>query len=90
MIQIVVFAIMLVDQDFFKSSVPIAAPRLIGPAEAKREVWLATLQDLVHWAMQQAAAAEPVMIIAKATNTVLSGELGLCGTGFWQPQIIEA
>ena len=63
---------------------------MVGPAQAERKVRLAGLQDLVDRTLKDAAATEPVVVIAKALDAVLACQIGLRLPRLGQAQIVEA
>ena len=69
----------------------LVLPAVVGPGEAKREVWLAGRQHLVEGALQQAASvAKPVVPVAEAFYTILPGHIGLLLAGLGDAQVVVA
>src|SRR5262245_18840819 len=71
-------------------AVPLPRPFLVGPAQAERKVGLAGFQNFLKWTLQQAAAVEPVVVIAEAVDSVFAGQVGLSLPRLWQSQVVEA
>ena len=70
-------------------AVPDAGPSLIGPAQAERKVRRAACDHLVEGALEQTLAGEPVVVIAKSCDAVLSCELRLLNPGLRDPEVVK-
>src|SRR5437879_5869579 len=80
----------LLDQDLSVLSVPCACPVLVRPAETEREIRLTRSENLIEWAIEQAPAIEPVVVVAEARNPMLSRELGLSLANFGHAEVVES
>src|SRR5258707_11434808 len=89
MIQVIFLVIVLRHQDFLLLTVPKACPAFVSPTKAEGEIWFAGIQYLVKRTLQQSSSFEPIMIIAKAVDAILTGQVSLSLSGFRKTQIIE-
>src|SRR5216683_2120198 len=80
----------LLNQDLSVLSVPCARPVLVRPAETEREIRLARSENLIEWAIEQAPAIEPVVVVAEARNPMPAGELGLSLANFRHAEVVES
>jgi len=71
-------------------SAPGPSPRLVGPAQAERDVRSSRLQHGLEWALQQTAPLEPVVVVAEACDTMLLSQLGLPLTHHGIQQVVVA
>jgi hypothetical protein len=77
-------------QHFTGQSVPASPPFLVHPADAERERAGASLHEIVQRPVEQPAAVEPIVVIAKGIHAVSSGQLELLIHGLGQSQIVIA
>src|SRR5262245_14652341 len=70
-------------------AVPAACPVFICPAETEGQIQLGMGQKLVQGPLQQALPAEPVIVEAKAVDTIFSGEFNLPPLYLGNTQIVE-
>ena len=80
----------LLDEDAVRGAVPDAAPCLVRPAEAEREVGLAAGKDLRKWPVEELPPGEPVVPVAERCDAVLPGEICLGASDLGHPQVVEA
>ena len=90
MAAVVVHAVPLLEENFLVLAVPAARPVLVRPAEAEGKVGLAARQHLVEGPLEDAPAAEPVVVIAEPVNQVVGRERRLRGAHLREAQVVEA
>src|SRR5258708_7883283 len=84
--QIIGGTVSLLQQDIVVLPIPPPRPALIRPAQAKGEFGLSTFPDFVYGAFQNLAPMEPVMVVAKAVDSIFGCQLGLGRPRLRQPQ----
>src|SRR5215472_16863137 len=62
------------DEDVVVAAVPASSPVLVCPARAERKVGLAARTHFVERSLEQAPPVEPVVVVAKAVDSVLARE----------------
>ena len=87
--QVVLDRVALIHQHVAFEPVPGARPVLVGPAQAEWQVGLTRRQDLVKGPLQEAAAREPVMIVAKPGDPVFPSEVSLGPPGIGEPEVVK-
>ncbi len=80
---------LLCDQNFGVQTVPAPAPIFIGPTDAKRKIRATGLHHLIQRPVQQSLAGEPIVVITKAVNAILSGQGRLLLAHFGHAQIVK-
>ena len=70
--------IRLVDEKLPRSADPGRGPTMVGPSQAEREVGLAAPKHLIERALEQSAASEPVVPVAKPLDAMRARQLCLC------------
>ena len=87
---IVFSRIRLLDQNPVRRPVPYAGPRLICPTQTERIVRLPRSQHLGERPLEDALAAEPVVIVAERLDSEFTRQLGLRGTSLRDSEIVKA
>src|SRR5581483_645977 len=64
-------------------------PVLVGPADAEREVGTPAPEHLVERPLEEAPAAEPIVVVAEPVNAVRAGELRLLVAHLRDPEVVE-
>src|SRR5262249_22537129 len=80
----------LLDEDLTLAAVPSPRPTLVGPAETERKVGLAAREHFVERPLQQAPAAERVVVVTKAVDAVLARERRLLLAPLGHAKIVVA
>ena len=83
-------AVVLRQQHFARGTVPAARPVFVGPADAEGEGAGAAVHQILQRAVQDAAALEPVVVIAEAVDAVAAGQFELRIGGVGQAQVVVA
>src|SRR5581483_13468 len=86
---IIRIGIVLLEQQLLCASVPGACPVFVGPEQAKRKLWLAGCQHLCERTLQDSSSIEPIVVVAKAMDAVLSGKRRLSFTYLGDPKIVK-
>ena len=80
----------LFNQHLAGIAVPDAAPGLVGPAQAEREVRLARGEHFVERPLDDALPGKPVVVIAERFNAILPGKVGLGRTRLRAPKVVKS
>ena len=86
----IVGQVLLLNQNLLLRPVPPARPVLIRPAHAERKVDRRVREHEIQRALEEPAAGEPVVVVAKAVDAVLPGELDLTRSDFRHAEIVVA
>jgi len=88
--QIVLLAVLLVDQCDAGATIPVASPAFVRPTQAERQVERGISQPLLQRFFQQCPATEPVEIEAEAFDPVFAGKSGLPMHDLGLPKVVIA
>jgi hypothetical protein len=77
------------DQHLVVRSIPSAGPVLVRPAEAERVVERGIVEDLLQRTIEQLGAGEPIVVLAKAVDPVVLGDLDLPSLHVGDSQVVE-
>lgn len=80
----------LLDQRLAAAAIPCPGPRLVRPAEEKRQRRLTPCKNLVEWLLEHSPTVEPVVVVAERLDAVGRRHVGLGLPGLGHSQVVEA
>src|SRR6266478_5696649 len=87
--KIILLRVRLLHQHLRIAAIPNARPILVRPAKAKREVRVTRSQHFVERTSKKPFACKPVVIVAKAGDSILPRQFGLRFARFRNTKIIK-